>query len=40
MERALVRFQPSVPDKFVSSLAEALEYLGVSAPVPSPEVSA
>lgn len=28
-ERALLRFNPSPPDKFVSSLAEALEYLGV-----------
>jgi predicted PurR-regulated permease PerM len=31
VERALQRFQPSPPDKFVSSLAEALEYLGVPA---------
>jgi predicted PurR-regulated permease PerM len=28
-KRALLRFQPSAPDKFVRSLAEALEYLGV-----------
>jgi hypothetical protein len=32
IERALVRFQPSPPDKFVRSLAEALEYLGVPSP--------
>jgi hypothetical protein len=30
-KRALLRFQPSAPDKFVRSLAEALEYLGVGA---------
>jgi hypothetical protein len=29
MERALLRFRPAPPDKFVKSLAEALEYLGV-----------
>jgi predicted PurR-regulated permease PerM len=40
MERALVRFQPSPPDKFVSSLAETLEYLGVPAPVVNSEISA
>ena len=28
-ERALLRFHPSPPDKFVRSLAETLEYLGV-----------
>jgi predicted PurR-regulated permease PerM len=28
-KRALLRFQPSPPDKFVRSLAEAIEYLGV-----------
>jgi hypothetical protein len=27
-KRALLRFQPSAPDKLVRSLAEALEYLG------------
>ncbi|HTC91277.1 MAG TPA: AI-2E family transporter [Bryobacteraceae bacterium] len=37
-ERALVRFQPSPPDKFVSSLAEALDYLGVAAPNAKTEV--
>jgi predicted PurR-regulated permease PerM len=30
-KRALLRFHPSPPDKFVRSLAEALEYLGVGA---------
>ena len=35
IERALQRFQPMPPDKFVSSLAEALEYLGVDPPAPS-----
>ncbi len=30
IERALQRFQPTRPDKFVSSLADALEYLGVA----------
>jgi predicted PurR-regulated permease PerM len=30
-KRALLRFQPSAPDKFVRSLAEALEYLGGAA---------
>jgi predicted PurR-regulated permease PerM len=39
-ERALLRFQPSPPDKFVSSLAEALEYLGVSKPSAKTEVPA
>jgi|SRR5580658_1424013 hypothetical protein len=38
IERALVRFQPSPPDKFVRSLAEALEYLGAS-PIPEGFVS-
>ncbi len=33
--RASAAFQPSPPDKFVSSLAEALEYLGFSVPVRS-----
>jgi len=37
-ERALVRFQPSPPDKFVSSLAEALDYLGVATPAAKTEV--
>jgi predicted PurR-regulated permease PerM len=32
VERALQRFRPSPPDKFASSLADALEYLGVRAP--------
>ena len=35
MERALQRFQPKRPDKFVTSLAEALEYLGVDPQTPS-----
>jgi hypothetical protein len=35
IERALQRFQPTRPDKFVSSLAEALKYLGVDPPAPS-----
>ena len=35
VERALQRFQPTRPDKFVSSLAQALEYLGVDSPSPS-----
>jgi predicted PurR-regulated permease PerM len=35
-KRALLRFQPSPPDKFVRSLAEALDYLGVGAePLPA-----
>jgi predicted PurR-regulated permease PerM len=34
IERALQRFQPTRPDKFVSSLAEALEYLGIDPPAP------
>jgi methanogenic corrinoid protein MtbC1 len=38
-ERALLRFQPSPPDKFVSSLREALEYLGVAATATKTEVS-
>ena len=37
IERALQRFQPSPPDKFVSSLADALEYLGVPAPAATVE---
>lgn len=39
-ERALIRFQPSPPDKFVSSLTEALEYLGVSTPADKEQVPA
>jgi predicted PurR-regulated permease PerM len=39
VERALLRFKPSPPEKFVRSLAEALEYLGVPAAAPV-EVSA
>ncbi len=35
VERALQRFQPTRPDKFVTSLAEALEYLGVDPQTPS-----
>ncbi len=35
IERALQRFQPTRPDKFVTSLAEALEYLGVDPQAPS-----
>ena len=39
-KRALLRFQPSPPDKFVKSLAEALEHLGVtSMPTPAKEES-
>jgi hypothetical protein len=34
-KRALLRFQPSPPDKFVKSLAEVLEHLGVR-PMPAP----
>ncbi len=34
IERALQRFQPTRPDKFVSSLADALEYLGVASLAP------
>ncbi len=36
IERALQRFQPTRPDKFVSSLADALEYLGVAPDPPAP----
>lgn len=32
VERALQRFQPAPPDKFATSLADALEYLGVRPP--------
>jgi hypothetical protein len=39
IERALLRFQPSPPDKFVRSLAEALEYLGVPSPSVKLEMS-
>ncbi len=39
-ERALVRFQPSPPDKFVRSLAEALVYFGVDLPEPVAELGA
>ncbi len=35
IERALQRFQPTRPDKFATSLAEALEYLGVDPQTPS-----
>jgi hypothetical protein len=35
VERALQRFQPTRPDKFVNSLAEALQYLGVDPQTPS-----
>ncbi len=35
IERALQRFQPARPDTFVTSLAEALEYLSVDPPAPS-----
>jgi hypothetical protein len=38
IERALQRFQPSPPDKLVSSLAGALEYLGVL-PAPAAKIS-
>ena len=31
-DKARLRFQPSPPEKFVSSLAEAIEYFGVSVP--------
>ena len=37
-ERALLRFQPSPPDRFVSSLAEALEYFGIRPPESNLEV--
>ncbi|HEY6340219.1 MAG TPA: hypothetical protein VIY49_01895 [Bryobacteraceae bacterium] len=39
MDRALLRFQPSPPDKFVRSFAEALEYLEVPSPSAKSEVS-
>ncbi|MEO8049765.1 MAG: AI-2E family transporter [Acidobacteriota bacterium] len=32
IEASMRRFQPTPPDKFVTSFADALEYLGVSAP--------
>jgi predicted PurR-regulated permease PerM len=35
LERALQRFKPTLPDKFVVSLAEAMGYLHVPAPVPA-----
>jgi hypothetical protein len=35
IDRALQRFQPTRPDKLVSSLAEALQYLGVDPPAPN-----
>jgi hypothetical protein len=38
-DRALSRFQPSPPDKFMRSLGEALEYLGVPTPTNEVEVS-
>jgi predicted PurR-regulated permease PerM/methanogenic corrinoid protein MtbC1 len=34
MERAVQRFQPTPPDKLVSSLADAMEYLGIPKPAP------
>jgi predicted PurR-regulated permease PerM len=39
IERALQGFEPSPPDKLVIRLADALEYLGVPAPVVREEVS-
>jgi hypothetical protein len=36
-DRAVVRFQPAVPDKFVRTLAEALEYFGVAPAKPEVE---
>lgn len=38
-ERALVRFEPSPPDKFVRSLAEAMESLGISLSLTEADVS-
>ena len=38
-ERAVQRFKPWPPDKFVSSLADAIAYLHPPAPVLNPEVS-
>lgn len=35
IERAVQRFQPTPPDKLVSSLADALEYLGIPKPAPA-----
>jgi predicted PurR-regulated permease PerM len=40
LERALQRFEPSPPDKLVSSLAAALQYLGVHAPAAKVKLSA
>jgi hypothetical protein len=37
IERAVQRFQPTPPDKLVNSLADALDYLGVSRPATSDE---
>jgi predicted PurR-regulated permease PerM len=39
-ERAMLRFQPAPPDKFVSSLAQALEFVGVNSPAEKIEVVA
>ena len=39
LERAMQRFEPSPPDQIVTRLADALEYLGVPAPVVKEEVS-
>jgi hypothetical protein len=39
IDRALQRFQPSPPDKFVSSLADAVDYLCASAPAAKAEVA-
>lgn len=39
LNRAPQRFQPSPPDKFVTSLADALEYLGIHAQAVKEEVS-
>jgi hypothetical protein len=39
-ERARLRFQPLPPEKFVSSLAEAIEYFGVSVPAVETQVPA
>ena len=38
INRALQRFQPSPPEKVVGSLADALEYLGVTVPAEPMEV--
>jgi hypothetical protein len=39
IERAVQRFQPALPDKLVTRLADAMEYLGVGEPAEKEEVS-